>query len=115
LQVLIGCDGSNSVVAKSLGLESPKLFPMYSVRGFTNYPTGHLYGSNGFRLREDQVSFGRIPVDDKLVYWFVGWRGTPKGDDDNSLESFKYYNSQIELFKDVLTSFSIRNARLRSS
>lgn len=76
-KVLIGCDGSNSIVAKSLGLEAPRIFPIHAVRGFTNYPNGHIYGNCTFRLREDQKVFGRIPIDDKLVYWFLSWRASP--------------------------------------
>ena len=42
-----------------------------------------------FGFREDQVAFGRIPVDDKLIFWFVVWRDTANGD-ANQLESFNW-------------------------
>ncbi|XP_038989532.1 monooxygenase 1-like isoform X1 [Phoenix dactylifera] len=80
-KVLIGCDGSNSVVAKSLGLQAPKVFPISAVRGFTSYSDGHSFDSHFIRLRGDGVLLGRLPVDEKLVYWFVG-RLSPSQDSD---------------------------------
>ena len=79
LQVLIGCDGSNSVVAKSLGLQDPKIFPISVVRGFTSYSDGHSFDSHFFRLRGDGVVLGRLPIDEKVVYWFVGWLRPSQG------------------------------------
>ncbi|EHA8590049.1 monooxygenase 1-like [Cocos nucifera] len=55
MQVLIGCDGSNSVVAKSLGLQAPKIFPISVVRGFTSYSDGHSFDSHFIRLRDSDV------------------------------------------------------------
>ncbi|XP_038989537.1 monooxygenase 1-like isoform X2 [Phoenix dactylifera] len=80
-KVLIGCDGSNSIVAKSLGLQAPKVFPISVVRGFTSYSDGHSFDSHFIRLRGDGVLLGRLPVDEKLVYWFVG-RLSPSQDSD---------------------------------
>ncbi|XP_010930386.1 monooxygenase 1 isoform X1 [Elaeis guineensis] len=70
-KVLIGCDGSNSVVAKSLGLQAPKVCPISAVRAFTSYSDGHSFDSHFIRLSGDGVLLGRVPVDEKLVYWFV--------------------------------------------
>ena len=78
LQVLIGCDGSNSVIAKSLELQAPKVCPISAVRGFTSYSYGHSFDSHFIRLRGDGVAFGRLPIDEKLVHWFVG-RLCPQG------------------------------------
>ncbi|XP_073100054.1 monooxygenase 1 isoform X1 [Elaeis guineensis] len=71
-KVLIGCDGSNSVIAKSLELQAPKVCPISAVRGFTSYSYGHSFDSHFIRLRGDGVAFGRLPIDEKLVHWFVG-------------------------------------------
>lgn len=71
LQVLIGCDGSNSVIAKSLGLQSPEVYPTVSVRGLTSYSDGHSFGSQFLWLNGDGAILGRVPVDENLVHWFV--------------------------------------------
>ncbi|XP_020246381.1 uncharacterized protein LOC109824247 [Asparagus officinalis] len=124
-KVLIGCDGSNSVVAKSLGLEAPRLFQMNAVRGLTNYPNGHIYGNTGFRLIGDQLIFGRIPIDDKLVFWFVAWRDhstdsevekIPENIRDLSLELLKEFPTKvIEMVKDCdLDSLSFTHIRHRA-
>ncbi|XP_038989535.1 monooxygenase 1-like isoform X2 [Phoenix dactylifera] len=80
-KVLIGCDGSNSVVAKSLGLQAPKVLSLSAVRGFTSYSDGHSFGSHFIRLIGDGVMLGRLPIDEKLVYWAAA-RLCPSQDSD---------------------------------
>ncbi|CDP11536.1 unnamed protein product [Coffea canephora] len=70
-KVLIGCDGSNSVVADFLGIKPTRLFALCSVRGLTSYPNGHVFSPELVRIKRDRVMVGRIPVDNNLVYWFV--------------------------------------------
>nr|XP_019708350.1 monooxygenase 1-like isoform X2 [Elaeis guineensis] len=70
-KVLIGCDGSNSVIAKSLGLQAPKVCPISAVRGLTSYSNGHNFDSHFIRLRGDGAVLGRLPVNENLVHWFV--------------------------------------------
>ncbi|KAK1287177.1 hypothetical protein QJS10_CPB19g00310 [Acorus calamus] len=77
-KVLIGCDGANSIVAQSLGLSAPRLSSICSTRGFTNYPNGHGFPNEFIKLRRNGLLVGRIPVDDKLMYWFIGRRRLPK-------------------------------------
>lgn len=72
VKVLIGCDGSDSIVAKSLQLKDPKLFPITVVRGFTSYQSPHSFGTHFLLIRCKHITFGRIPVNDKLVHWFIG-------------------------------------------
>nr|CAD1842187.1 unnamed protein product [Ananas comosus var. bracteatus] len=71
LQIVIGCDGLNSIVAKSLGLVMPKSFPTWVLRGFTPYPDGHSFGTFFYRIRNKHLFLGRVPVDDRLVHWFI--------------------------------------------
>ncbi|XP_042382123.1 monooxygenase 1-like [Zingiber officinale] len=78
-KVLIGCDGSDSIIAKSLQLKEPKVFPMAAVRGFTTYQSPHSFGTYFFRIRYKSITFGRIPINDKLVHWFIGL-ANPAGD-----------------------------------
>ncbi|KAL6629407.1 hypothetical protein ACP70R_029172 [Stipagrostis hirtigluma subsp. patula] len=68
-KLLIGCDGSNSVVAKFLGLKPVEFLPMWSTRGFTICPEGHEYGNHFLRITGDGVDFKVIPVDEKTVYF----------------------------------------------
>uniref|UniRef100_A0A1D1XJY2 3-hydroxybenzoate 6-hydroxylase 1 n=2 Tax=Anthurium amnicola TaxID=1678845 RepID=A0A1D1XJY2_9ARAE len=82
-KVLIGCDGVNSVVAKTLGLKDPRPFRVWTIRGFTNYTSGHSYGSVFTRLLGGSVTFGMIPIDDNLMHWFLSFRCLP---DDSRIE-----------------------------
>ncbi|CAO2812777.1 unnamed protein product [Amaranthus hypochondriacus] len=70
-KVLIGCDGSNSVISNYIGLKSTRLFSRSAVRGLTVYPNGHGYAPEFLRLRKEKILIGRIPIDEKTVYWFV--------------------------------------------
>ncbi|XP_028796462.1 monooxygenase 1 isoform X3 [Neltuma alba] len=78
---VIGCDGANSVVSKFLGLKPAQYLSSCSILGFTNYPHGHGLESESIRMRRGSISVGRIPVDDKVVYWFVGRKWTPQDSD----------------------------------
>ncbi|KAL2520325.1 monooxygenase 1 [Forsythia ovata] len=79
-KVLIGCDGSRSTVADFIGLKSTKLFAILTVRGLTNYPNGHAFDHELTRMRRDKTLVGRVPITDKLVYWFVAQQWTPSGE-----------------------------------
>ncbi|KAL1820575.1 hypothetical protein ACET3Z_015444 [Daucus carota] len=70
-KVLIGCDGAKSTVADFLELKPTKLFDLCSIIGLTNYPNGHSFAHESVRMRRNNVSVGRIPIDSNLVYWFV--------------------------------------------
>nr|GEW96919.1 putative FAD/NAD(P)-binding domain protein [Tanacetum cinerariifolium] len=70
-KVVIGCDGGKSIVADFLNLKATKMFPLCGVRGFTNYPNGHLFDHEFARFRKDNVLVGRIPINGTLVYWFI--------------------------------------------
>ncbi|KAI8022280.1 Monooxygenase 1 [Camellia lanceoleosa] len=70
-QVVIGCDGVNSTVAKFLGMKSTRLFSTCVVRGFTRYPSGHKFHNAFIVLSKGNVQLGRMSVNGKLVYWFV--------------------------------------------
>ncbi|XP_022563523.1 monooxygenase 1-like isoform X2 [Brassica napus] len=70
-KVLIGCDGSNSIVSKFLGLNPTKALDSRAVRGFTNYPNGHVFQQEFIRIKMDNVVSGRLPITHNLVFWFV--------------------------------------------
>ncbi|KAH7833851.1 hypothetical protein Vadar_010434 [Vaccinium darrowii] len=77
-KVVIGCDGVNSVIVNYLGLKLPKQSPITNVRAFTNYPDGHGLEPEFVTIRKGNLLLGRIPIDDKLVYWFIARRETPQ-------------------------------------
>ncbi|KAG6719448.1 hypothetical protein I3842_03G006300 [Carya illinoinensis] len=78
-QVLIGCDEANSAVAHFLELKPKILLSLSETRGFTNYPSGHGFKMEFFQVSEDDnIMFGRLPIDNKLVYWFVNQKIKPK-------------------------------------
>uniref|UniRef100_A0A161XXK2 FAD-binding domain-containing protein n=1 Tax=Daucus carota subsp. sativus TaxID=79200 RepID=A0A161XXK2_DAUCS len=70
-KVLVGCDGANSVVADFLQLKHTKVAVLCSARGLTNYPSGHPFTHEFVRMKRNNTFVGRIPIDSKLVYWFV--------------------------------------------
>ncbi|GJN02833.1 hypothetical protein PR202_ga20220 [Eleusine coracana subsp. coracana] len=71
VKVLIGCDGTSSVVAKYLGLSAPKAIPRTVLRGFTRYPHGHPFEPEFLRLRGEDFFLGRLPITDDVVHFFV--------------------------------------------
>jgi len=71
VQVLIGCDGANSVVAKYLGLSAPITNHHTVFRGFTRYPHGHPFSTEFLRIRGEEFFVGRIPVTDNLVHFLI--------------------------------------------
>lgn len=72
-QVVIGCDGVNSMVSNMVALHPTKLlrFSTCVARGFTKYQNDHQFPSEFVMISRGQVQLGRIPITDKLVYWFV--------------------------------------------
>ncbi|KAF8007607.1 hypothetical protein BT93_K1572 [Corymbia citriodora subsp. variegata] len=70
-KVVIGCDGVNSEVADFLDLRPPRSSPTCNVRGFTVYPDGHGYPNDFVMISYNRVFLGRIPLDEKSVYWFI--------------------------------------------
>lgn len=78
-QVLIGCDGANSVVAKYLGLGSPSHLPLLIMLGLTSYPHGHPFGTQFLRFAGNGFAVGRLPVTENLVHFFVSRPSTSAG------------------------------------
>lgn len=70
-KVLIGCEGTYSVVAKYLGLSPVRTIPRLVLRGFTSYPHGHQFDNEFLRLRVGDFFIGRLTITDNLVHFFV--------------------------------------------
>ncbi|KAF7123166.1 hypothetical protein RHSIM_Rhsim12G0000700 [Rhododendron simsii] len=77
-KIVIGCDGVNSVIANYVGLKPPRQSSITNVRAFTNYLNGHGFGPEFVTIKEGNLLLGRIPIDRKLVYWFVARAQTPQ-------------------------------------
>ncbi|KAJ1279567.1 hypothetical protein BS78_04G165100 [Paspalum vaginatum] len=70
-KVLIGCEGTYSVVAKYLGLAPVRTIPRPVLRGYTTYPHGHAFKNEFLRLRVGDFFIGRLTITDTLVHFFV--------------------------------------------
>ena len=68
------------MVAKTLQLSPPKFFPIWIARGFTTYPDGHNFGNHFLRYATDRAIYGRLPIDNKNVHFFVTLFDAPAGD-----------------------------------
>lgn len=79
LQVVIGCDGVNSIVANSLNLNPPKLSHIGTLRCLTNYPDEHNYGDAAIRVMKNRLHLGILPIDKNQVLWFISWPQPPGG------------------------------------
>jgi 2-polyprenyl-6-methoxyphenol hydroxylase-like FAD-dependent oxidoreductase len=79
VQVVIGCDGWNSVVAKYLGLSAPKTKLGTVLRGFTMYSHEHPFGTEFLRLTGEEFFLGIFPVSHNLVHFFLTRPVPPTG------------------------------------
>ncbi|KAF5808881.1 putative FAD-binding domain, FAD/NAD(P)-binding domain superfamily [Helianthus annuus] len=77
-KVVIGCDGGKSIVSDFLNLKPTKMFPIFSVRGLTNYPHGHPFGHEFTNFMKDDMHVGRVPIDNNTIYWFSSQPYIPK-------------------------------------
>lgn len=78
-QVLIGCDGVNSVVSRWLGLKKPSFAGRSATRGFTNFPDGHGFSPEFVQYFGEGFRAGTLPCDEKSIYWFFTWFSSSKG------------------------------------
>ncbi|CAL4937696.1 unnamed protein product [Urochloa decumbens] len=85
MQVLIGCDGINSVVAKWLGLAKPSYSGRSAARGFAHYPDGHGFEPKFLQFVGDGFRAGMLPCNQTDIYWFFTW--TPSEHDKGVDES----------------------------
>ncbi|KAG9442801.1 hypothetical protein H6P81_018655 [Aristolochia fimbriata] len=76
-KVLIGSDGVNSIIAKSLGLGTPAFAGRSAVRGIAELPEGHNLKPEFLQNVGDGLRSGFVPCDDKTVYWFFTYIPSP--------------------------------------
>ena len=79
LQVLIGCDGINSVVAKWLGLAKPSYSGRSAARGLAHYPDGHGFDPKFLQFIGNGFRSGMLPCNGTNIYWFFTWTPSEHG------------------------------------
>ncbi|CAL4887277.1 unnamed protein product [Urochloa decumbens] len=105
---LIGCDGSNSVVAKYLGLSPAIPASCMLLRGFTRYPNGNSFGTHFLRLKYKDFFLGRAPMTNNLVNFFVAiWH--PSADVTKDTRAMKDF--VLEKLKDQCSNEIVEMAR----
>lgn len=88
--VLVGCDGVNSVVARWLGLPKPILSGRSATRGLAEYPDGHGFGPEMLQFIGQGFRSGVLPCSDTSVYWNFTWYPSPAdGDADESVAKMR--------------------------
>jgi len=80
LQVLVGCDGINSVVAKWLGLATPSYSGRSAARGFAHYPDGHCFDPKFLQFIGNGFRSGMLPCNENEIYWFFTWTPSENGE-----------------------------------
>ncbi|KAM0904833.1 hypothetical protein ACQ4PT_017810 [Festuca glaucescens] len=90
--VLVGCDGVNSVVAKWLGLPKPTLSSRSATRGLAEYPEGHGFGPEMLQFIGQGFRSGVLPCSDTSVYWNYTWYPSPAdGDAEESVAKMRQH------------------------
>ncbi|XP_047084487.1 monooxygenase 2-like [Lolium rigidum] len=90
--VLVGCDGVNSVVAKWLGLPKPILSGRSATRGLAEYPEGHGFGPEILQFIGQGFRSGVLPCSDTSVYWNYTWYPSPAdGDAEESVAKMRQH------------------------
>ncbi|XP_077246705.1 monooxygenase 1-like isoform X2 [Tasmannia lanceolata] len=114
-KVVLGCDGVSSIVAESIGLKPPRISRIIGMRGLTTYPKGHGFSNEFIRMKEKCLLLGIVPIDDKLVYWFISRPRLPK-DSGVSREPKVLIEAMVEEMKDFPAEITemVKNSDLDS-
>jgi hypothetical protein len=62
-----------------IGVTTENIFNVCVVRGFTNYPEGHDFGSEFKLTKKDDVQVGLMPMTTNRVYWFITQKYVSQG------------------------------------
>lgn len=109
MQVVVGCDGVNSLVAKWLGFKKPSFSGRLAARGFYVYPDGHDFKTEFAQYLGKGFRFGVLPCDDKSVYWFFTWTSSAQ---DQEVENDASKTRQFVLDKLRSTKISEKTAEM---
>lgn len=70
-QIVIGCDGIRSPIAKWMGFSEPKYVGYSAFRGLGVYPDGQPFAANVNYIYGRGLRAGYVPVSPTKVYWFI--------------------------------------------
>lgn len=70
LQVLVGCDGANSVVGRWMGLPPTRYVGQIGIRGVAEFANGHDFGTTIVQYLGTGKRCGVFPFSETKVYWF---------------------------------------------
>lgn len=79
LQIVIGCDGIRSPIAKWIGFSEPKYVGHCAYRGLGYYPNGQPFEPKLNYIYGRGVRAGYVPVSPTKVYWFICYNNPTPG------------------------------------
>ncbi|GMH02949.1 hypothetical protein Nepgr_004788 [Nepenthes gracilis] len=86
-KVLIGCDGVNSPVARSLGFKKPSFVGRSTIRGYAVFEEKHGFEPKSLQFMGDGFRYGIIPCDDTSLYWFFAFSSSGQGNVPNKIKN----------------------------
>lgn len=78
-QIVIGCDGIRSPIAKWMGFPDPKYVGHCAFRGLGFYPDGQPFDPKVNYVYGRGVRAGYVPVSPTKVYWFICFNSPSPG------------------------------------
>ncbi|GLJ54859.1 hypothetical protein SUGI_1178120 [Cryptomeria japonica] len=98
---VIGCDGVRSVVSQGfLGLPAPTSAGRCGIRGLATYADGHGASPSLQMHFLNGVTFGRMPVNDKELFWFIVRNPPPQDYAEISHDPLRIREFSSSLLKD---------------
>lgn len=70
-QIVVGCDGIRSPIARWMGYPEPRYVGHCAFRGLASYPDGHPFEPKVNYVYGRGLRAGYVPVSPTKVYWFV--------------------------------------------
>lgn len=91
-QIVIGCDGIRSPIAKWMGFPEPKYAGHCGLRGLAFFPGGHKFEPKLNQIYGRGQRAGIVPISPTKVYWFVCFNRPSPG-------KLLTLNSEVSIFE----------------
>lgn len=78
-QIVIGCDGIRSPIAKWMGFSEPRYSGHCAFRGLASYPEGQPFEPKVNYIYGRGLRAGYVPVSPTKVYWFICFNRSSPG------------------------------------